>query len=62
MFNKDRVTRVLGVVADLKVESEVEKLFREVIRVFGRTADVVIANAGLLSENLRMAEEDVGTW
>jgi NAD(P)-dependent dehydrogenase (short-subunit alcohol dehydrogenase family) len=62
VLNKGNVSKVMGIVADLKIESEVEALFREVVGVFGRAADVVIANAGLLSDNLSLADEDVSTW
>jgi NAD(P)-dependent dehydrogenase (short-subunit alcohol dehydrogenase family) len=62
VLNKDGTSKVLGIVADLKVEAEVEALFREVNEIFGRPADVVIANAAQLSENLSLADEDVTTW
>ena len=55
-------TKILAVVANLKVEREVEALFQEVNKTFGRPADVVIANAGLLSELKPLAEESVSMW
>lgn len=56
------ITKILAVSTDLKVECEVENLFQQVNKVFGRPADVVIANAGLLSDLKPMAEESVSTW
>jgi NAD(P)-dependent dehydrogenase (short-subunit alcohol dehydrogenase family) len=53
---------VLGVQTDLTVESDVTNLFEEVNKAFGRPADVVIANAGLLSDLLPLAEEVVSKW
>jgi NADP-dependent 3-hydroxy acid dehydrogenase YdfG len=55
-------TKILAISTDLKVEREVENLFQQVNKVFGRAADVVIANAGLLSDLKPMAEESVSTW
>jgi NADP-dependent 3-hydroxy acid dehydrogenase YdfG len=39
-------TKALAVGADLTVMRDVENLFQEVNKAFGRPADVVIANAG----------------
>ena len=55
-------TKVLAVQADLKVERQVEHLFKKVQQAFGRPADVVIANAGWVSDLRPMAEESVSTW
>ena len=55
-------TTVLPVRTDLTVASDVDNLFLQVKKHFGRTADVVVANAGWVSELKPSAEEDVGTW
>lgn len=53
---------VLPVRTDLKVASDVDNLFAQVVKTFGRTADVVVANAGWVSDIKPMAQEDVATW
>jgi len=53
---------VLAVVTDLTVERDVENLFQEVNKAFGRPADVVIANAGQSLPLKPVAEESVSTW
>jgi NAD(P)-dependent dehydrogenase (short-subunit alcohol dehydrogenase family) len=60
-FNKGS-TKVIGVRTDVKVESDVDNLFRTVKNEFGRPADVVYANAGWVSEMVPSAEESVETW
>ena len=55
-------TKILAVQTDLKVERQVENLFEQVNKTFGRPADVVIANAGWVSDLKPMAEESVSTW
>jgi NADP-dependent 3-hydroxy acid dehydrogenase YdfG len=55
-------TKVLAVVTDLTVERDVENLFQEVNKAFGRPADVVIANAGQSLPLKPVAEESVSTW
>ena len=55
-------TKILAVVTDLKVERDVENLFQAVNKAFGRPADVVIANAGQLSDMKPLAEDSVSNW
>jgi NAD(P)-dependent dehydrogenase (short-subunit alcohol dehydrogenase family) len=55
-------TKILAVVADIKIEREVEALFQEVNNTFGRPADVIIANAASQSKFKPLAEESVTTW
>ena len=55
-------TKVLAVQTDLKIEREVENLFEQVKKTFGRPADVVIANAGWVSPIKPLAEEAISTW
>lgn len=43
-------------------EADTEHLFASVKETFGRAADVVFANAGILPANLPLAEENVRTW
>ena len=57
-----RGTKVLAIKTDLTVEKDVDNLFHQVNKTFGRPADVVLANAGLVSEIKPMVEEDVNTW
>jgi NAD(P)-dependent dehydrogenase (short-subunit alcohol dehydrogenase family) len=49
-------------VTDVKVERDVEALFQEVVKAFGRPADVVIANAGWQPKFGPLAEESVSNW
>ena len=55
-------TKILAVATDLKLEADVKNLFEQVQTTFKRPADVVIANAGWVSELKPMAEEAVSTW
>jgi NAD(P)-dependent dehydrogenase (short-subunit alcohol dehydrogenase family) len=55
-------TKIIAVVADIRIEREVEALFKEVNKVFGRPADVVIANAAWQPKFKPLAEESVTTW
>lgn len=55
-------TKVLAVPTDLVVEKEVVNLFQTVNETFGRPADVVLANAGYVSNVKPFAEEEVETW
>lgn len=55
-------TRTLAVVADTTKEEHTEHLFAQVNKAFGRAADVVFANAGKLTADLPLADEDVRTW
>jgi NAD(P)-dependent dehydrogenase (short-subunit alcohol dehydrogenase family) len=61
-FNKDGTTKILAVATDLKVEVQVAHLFQKVNDTFGRPADVVIANAGMLSDAKLLAEDSVSNW
>jgi NAD(P)-dependent dehydrogenase (short-subunit alcohol dehydrogenase family) len=61
-FNKDGITKILAVATDLKVEAQVTHLFQQVNDTFGRPADVVIANAGMLSDAKLLAEDSVSNW
>jgi NAD(P)-dependent dehydrogenase (short-subunit alcohol dehydrogenase family) len=60
-YNKGS-TKVVGVSADVKIDTDTDNLFERVKRTFGRPADVVYANAGWVSELKPSAEEDVKTW
>ncbi|KAI9699909.1 MAG: hypothetical protein M1820_006971 [Bogoriella megaspora] len=55
-------TKVLAIQTDITVYHEVKNLFEQVNKVFGRPADVVIANAGVVSDIKPMAEESASTW
>ncbi|KAJ4366801.1 hypothetical protein N0V83_007326 [Neocucurbitaria cava] len=55
-------TKVLAVQTDLKDEHAVANLFQQVNKEFGRPADVVLANAGMLSDIVPLAEESVSNW
>ncbi|KAF2710272.1 NAD(P)-binding protein [Pleomassaria siparia CBS 279.74] len=61
-LNKNGSATILAVPTDVTIESEVENLFQQVNKAFGRPADVVIANAGALSEMKTLAEEAVAKW
>ena len=55
-------TKVLGVQTDIRVENDAQNLFAKVTAVFGRPADVVLANAGLVTKLKPFAEEKIDTW
>lgn len=55
-------TTIVAIPTDITVESEVEALFAQVRLVFGRTADVVIANAGLATDWKLSAADSERTW
>ena len=55
-------TKMLGIKADVRVESDVDHLFQQVKETFGRPADIVFANAGWVSDLIPSAEETVKTW
>ncbi|KAK5382358.1 hypothetical protein LTS13_003022 [Exophiala xenobiotica] len=54
-------TKILTVKTDITISGDVEKLFSKIKETFGRTADVVIANAGW-SEAGTAGEHPVGKW
>ena len=53
---------ILAVPTDLTVAAQVDNLFEQVNKTFGRPADVVLANAGITPQPKLLAEEDVGAW
>ena len=55
-------TTVLAVPTDIKIAKQVESLFDEIKKEFGRAADVVIANAGWSSAAKLLAVEDPDAW
>ncbi len=59
-INKD--VRVHVVKLDISVEGQVEELYREVRRTFGRAADVLLNNAGILKDDKLIGEESVRDW
>lgn len=55
-------TKILAVPADVVSEKSIENLFAEVKKTFGRTADVVVANAGIAPPSVPLAEQAIDTW
>ncbi|KAK4947887.1 hypothetical protein LTR10_013395 [Elasticomyces elasticus] len=55
-------TKVLGVKADITVAEDVENLYSKIKATFGRTADVVLANAGWVSGFFKAGEDPVDNW
>ncbi|KAF2796332.1 NAD(P)-binding protein [Melanomma pulvis-pyrius CBS 109.77] len=55
-------TKILAIPTDLKVEGDATNLFQQVNKAFGRPADVVIANAGALSDIKLLAEDTIANW
>lgn len=55
-------TRLSAVCANVTKEDDAVKIFDHVYRVFGRPADVVFANAGLMLGNKPLGEEDIQSW
>jgi NADP-dependent 3-hydroxy acid dehydrogenase YdfG len=56
-------TTVLAVATDVTIESDVENLYAQVQKTFGRQADVLLNNAGFLDdEKGRIGEQSVEDW
>lgn len=55
-------TKILTVKTDLTVSSDVQNLFTQTVKTFGRPADLVLANAGVVREMLPVGEEKVDDW
>ena len=55
-------TKILAVPTDLVIEKDVVNLFSLVNETFGRPADVVLANAGVIFPLKPLAEEEVAKW
>lgn len=55
-------TRVLGVQADVVQERDMEVLFETIKTTFGRSADVVVANAGYVPPSALVAEQEISVW
>ena len=60
-YNKGS-TKVIGIKTDVKIDTDTDHLFERVKATFGRSADVVYANAGWVSELKPSAEESARTW
>ena len=54
-------TKILVVQTDLVRDADVEHLFAQTIKAFGRPPDVVLANAGNI-ENASIGEQDTDDW
>ena len=54
--------KLLLVPTDISGEKDVENLFSEVQKSFGRAADVLVNNAGFLEEQKLVGEADVNEW
>jgi NAD(P)-dependent dehydrogenase (short-subunit alcohol dehydrogenase family) len=54
--------QVLTVKADIAVEKDVENLYAEVQKAFGRHADVLLNNAGYLDDDNLIGEQKVDEW
>jgi NAD(P)-dependent dehydrogenase (short-subunit alcohol dehydrogenase family) len=55
-------TKILAVSTDVTKESDTDHLFDEVKRFFGRPADVVLANAGRLTDTKAPHTETIRNW
>lgn len=55
-------TRIVAVPTDVTSESSVNNLYSQVNKIFGRPADVVVANAGKVTAFQPAAEETIATW
>lgn len=54
-------TKIIAVQADLAKDSDVANLFAETLKTFGRSPDVVLANAGVLIEG-KVGEKSPDDW
>ena len=56
-------SKVLTVQTDLVIDGDVENLFAQATKTFGRLPDVVLSNAGVVEDDLVPAgEHDVEAW
>lgn len=53
---------ILAVRADVTVASDMEYLFGVVREEFGRAADVVLANAGVMEKHNLIGDQDADAW
>ena len=54
--------RILAVRADVTVQSDMEELFGRVKEEFGRSTDVLLANAGVMEKHNLIADQDADAW
>lgn len=59
-INKD--ITVLSIQADISVEEDAVKLYTEVQKTFGRSADVLLNNAGYLADDADIGSMSVNDW
>jgi NADP-dependent 3-hydroxy acid dehydrogenase YdfG len=59
---KHHNTKILAIRADVTNSSDMEFLFSSVRKEFGRAADVVLANAGVMEKHNLIADQDVDAW
>jgi NAD(P)-dependent dehydrogenase (short-subunit alcohol dehydrogenase family) len=55
-------TKILGVQVDVVKEADTDALFAAIKKTFGRNADVVLANAGNVSEPMPMHKDTNVNW
>lgn len=55
-------TKVLAVRADVTIQCDMVGLFRLVVEVWGRPADVVLANAGVMEKHNLIGDQDSEDW
>lgn len=57
-----RYIRILAVKTEVIVEKDIEDLFREIQKTFGRAADVVLASAGRVSGPVKVGQGSMESW
>lgn len=57
-----RTTKILAVQTDITKEEDTDALFEKVKEAFGRTADVVLSNAGTVGAIKTPHKESVKNW
>lgn len=55
-------TKVSAIRADVTVSHDMQHLFESVKKEFGRAADVVLANAGVMEKHNLIADQDADAW
>ena len=55
-------TKIVAIPADSTVEKDMLNVYQTVVKIFGRSAEVILANAGALSENKPLGEEESEEW
>lgn len=55
-------SNIISIRADVTVSKDMKNLFDSVMKEFGRPADIVLANAGVMEKHNLIADQDADVW